>query len=213
MTHPVPPPAAPLTVDHWRASACGWGPAVRWYAVHTTFHEHAELHVHAQQWRRVLAPFTQLDPVPDEWLHLTMQGVGRRGEVKDADVETIADRATARLSRIEPFDLTFGAPEFTPEAVRFEPTPATPVAAARAEVRNAIASRWSEVPESADGFIPHVTIGYGNRLEDAGPIVEALTAADIPPVTIRITHIDLILLGRDEGMYTWDIAQPMPLKA
>lgn len=209
MTHPAPPSTSPRTVDHFPRHP--WAQGERWYTVHATFDEHDALHAHAQRWRRVLAPFSQLDPVPDQWLHLTMQGVGRLGVIDQSDLEAVSDAAAQRLSSLSAFDLTIGAPVFTDEATRFEPTPVEPLAAARSAVRDAIAEVLLSVPEPAAGFVPHITVGYGNRDEDASQIVRAIADADIPPITITITHIDLILLSRDEGMYTWNLVRPMPL--
>lgn len=202
-------PNIPRTVDHF--SAAPWDAGERYYTVHVTFHEQHQLHEHAQAWRRVLAPYDQLDLVPDEWLHLTMQGLGRAGAVDQGQVEAIADRAGARLAKLSGFEVSVGDPVFTPDAVRFEPQPAAPVAGARRAVREAIGEIWPQVPERADGFVPHITAGYGNQDADARALVAAIEAAEIPPVTIEITHVDVILLGRDEGTYTWNLMRPMRL--
>lgn len=200
------------TADHWWWRP-GWGPGARCHTVHITFQDQPALHAHAQAWRQVLARFPQLDLVPDPWLHLTMQGLGMQGEVTLADVTAIADRAEDLVAKLEPFELSVGAPSFTPEAIRFDPSPAAPVAKLRSAVRGTIGEVWPKVPEADDGFEPHITIGYGNADADATEIIAAIEQADIEPITIRITHADLILLGRDDKIYTWTVTQGLPLAA
>lgn len=198
------------TADHWWWRP-GWALGARGYAFHLTFQDQPALHAHADAYRRVLAHIPALDPVPDPWLHLTMQGIGLRVAVDEGEVSAIAAAATRRLADLSAFDLTFDAPVFTPEATRFEPQPARPVAAVRDAVRAAIGEVWPEAPEPRRGFVPHVTIGYGNRIAPAGPILEALGASRAGPATIRITAAALILLGRDGGMYTWETIARMGL--
>jgi 2'-5' RNA ligase len=199
------------TTNHWWWRP-GWGIGTRCHTVHITFQDQPALHAHAAAWRKILAPFDQLDPVPDPWLHLTMQGLGLRGEINEDDVAAIGERAAGRLAEMDAFDIVIDRPRFTPEATRWDPRPAGPIARIRNEVRAAIGEIWSTVPEDADDFTPHITIGYGNRDADAAPILEAVAAADIPPLTLRITHADLILLGRDEGRYTWESTRSLPLR-
>jgi 2'-5' RNA ligase len=198
------------TADHWWWRP-GWALGARGYAFHLTFQDQPALHAHADAYRRVLAHIPALDPVPDPWLHLTMQGIGLRGEVDEAEVGAIAAAATRRLADLPAFELTFGAPVFTPEATRFEPQPSGHVSGIRDAVRAAIGEVWPGVPEPHRGFVPHVTIGYGNRIAPADPILEALKASRIGSAGVRITAAELILLGRDEGMYTWETVARMGL--
>lgn len=198
------------TADHWWWRP-GWGPGARCYTVHVTFQDQPALHAHAQAWRDVLARFPQLDLVPDPWLHMTTQGLGMQGAIEPRDVEAIGERVAAQVAKLEPFELIVGTPSFTPEAIRFDPTPAAPVKRLRNGVRSGIAEVWAEVPEAAGGFEPHITIGYGNTEADANEIIAAIETAGIEPITIRVTHADLIMLGRDDKIYTWSVVRSLPL--
>lgn len=208
MTHATTEPAR--TADHWWWRP-GWQLGTRFYTIHVTFQDVPSLHAHAAAWREVLVPFGNLDLVPDPWLHLTMQGLGKQGVVAEKDVDAIGEAAAARVGALDVFEIEVDAPSFTPEAVRFDPVPTTPVTRLRDAVRAAIGDVWPEVPERADGFEPHVTIAYGNRDADASPILAAVAAADIPPIRIPVAHADLLVLGRDEGMYTWTVSRTLPL--
>ena len=200
----------PMTADHWWWRE-GWGPGTRFLTWHATFQQAAVLHAHAAAYRSVLAGFDQLDLVPDRGLHMTMQGVGLVQDVPAAELAALVDAARKRLSGLRPIALHLDKPTFTPEAIRWDPEPVLPVAELRSALRDAIHEIWGDVPESADGFIPHVTIAYGNRVSFAGPIIAAIEDASIPPVTVTIETADLIVLGRDRHEYEWEYEAKVPL--
>lgn len=204
------PTSASRVSDHWWWRP-KWGIGTRWYTWHWTFQRDAVLHAHAEAWRKVLAQFPSLDPVPDQWLHMTGQGVGRVGDIAEDDVNAIIEAARRKLAETTPIRLTVDRPEFTPEAVRFTPQPMDAVGDLRLSIRQAIGEVLADVPEDADGFVPHITIGYGNRDADAAPIIDAIAGADIPPAEITVTTADLIVLGRDERRYEWDYRAQLPL--
>jgi hypothetical protein len=62
-------------------------------------------------------------PVPDRWLHLTMQGVGFTDEVTDADLRAITDSAGTRLTAIEPVTVQLGPAVVGDEAVALPAQP------------------------------------------------------------------------------------------
>lgn len=81
--------------------------------------------------------------------------------------------------------------------------PAEAVREVRRAIRAGIGDVWTTVPESMEGFTPHVSVAYSNADGPAEPIRRALAAAQAEPVTCTVTHAELITLGRDEQMYTW----------
>jgi 2'-5' RNA ligase len=200
----------PMTADHWWWRE-GWGPGTRFLTWHLTFQQSPVLHAHAAAYRELLAGFPQLDLVPDHGLHLTAQGVGLVQDVTEAELAALIPAARKRLSDLQPFTLRFDKPEFTPEAIRWDPAPAEPVAEVRNALREAIREIWDQVPESEDGFVPHVTIAYGNRVASAGPVIAAIERASIPPVSVAVATADLIVLGRDRHEYEWEYAAKVPL--
>ena len=187
--------------DHWWWRP-GWQPGSRFLTWHLTFENAPQVHRIAADYRRILADVPGLDLVPDQWLHLTMQGLGFAQDV--VDVATILDAARVRLAAIPAFDVSFDRPAVTPEAIRWEAAPGEPVAAVRDAIRAAIGDVWPEVPEKADGFGPHISIAYSSGNGPAAPVMAAIAAAPSAPATARITHADLILLNRDNRMYEWE---------
>ncbi|MEU0518173.1 2'-5' RNA ligase family protein [Streptosporangium sp. NPDC006007] len=196
--------------DHWWWRP-GWREGRRFYTWHLTFGDAPDVHRIAQQYRKGLSSLAGLDLVPNQWLHLTMQGLGFVDEVTEEDARVIAEAAATRLAKIPAFALELNRPQITSEAIRWEAAPAAPPAAVRAAIRAAIGDVWSHVPEKAEGFAPHVTIAYSNAKGPMEPISAALDAVEATPATARIRSAELIVLGRDRRMYEWETFATAPL--
>ena len=195
--------------DHWWWRP-GWREGRRFYTWHLTFDGAGDVHRLAAQYRAGLAGLEGLDLVPDQWLHLTMQGLGFVGEVDESDVDAIVSAAGQRLAEVEPFSLVLHRPAITAEAIRWDP-PGDGPARVREAIRAAIAEVWAVVPEPADGFGAHVTIAYSAAHGRARPVRAALDLVDARPATARIEAAQLIVLGRDRRMYEWETRACVPL--
>ncbi|MFI6396208.1 2'-5' RNA ligase family protein [Nonomuraea sp. NPDC050540] len=198
--------------DHWWWRP-GWRVGRRFYTWHLTFQNATDVHRLAAAYRQGLAGIDGLDLIPDQWLHLTMQGLGFIDEVSEQDVRAIVDAATRRLAEIPAFELKLDRPGITPEAIRWEAEPPGPAAAVRLAIRQAIAEVWTTVPEQEERFAAHVSIAYSNSTGEATPINEALQAVDAAPAVARIDNAELIVLGRDRQMYEWEPFASIPLGA
>ncbi|MFJ6621691.1 2'-5' RNA ligase family protein [Kitasatospora sp. NPDC091335] len=196
--------------NHWWWRP-GWAEGRRFYTWHLTFDGARDLHRLAADYRRALADVPGLDPVPDRWLHLTMQGLGFVDEVEEDDARAIADAVGRRLAEIPAFELALGPAMVTPEALLLTVAPADPVRAVRSAIRAAIADVWPQVPEAADGFRPHVSVAYSNATGVAQPAIDALAGVTSYPATARVASAELIVLGRDERMYEWQSFAQVPL--
>lgn len=190
--------------DHWWWRP-GWATGRRFYTWHVTFDDQPTLHRLAGDYQDAL-PSTGLDPIPPKWLHLTMQGLGFTDEVTESDVAAIVEMARTRCARLEPFEVTFGRPFVDPEAIMFRAAPTEGFVTLRTTVRDAIADVWGAggVPEKAEGFAPHVSLAYSNATGPAAPFAEALSAVEADPVKVTINSAELIVIGRDAQMYTWE---------
>ncbi|WP_433347653.1 2'-5' RNA ligase family protein [Microtetraspora malaysiensis] len=187
--------------DHWWWRP-GWRVGRRMYAIHTTFEGQDGLHDLVRAYQEPLRALPGLDIIPLDWLHLTMQGVGFTDEVDD--VETIAKAVQRRLAPINPVDLTFDRPILDPEAPQFRPHPVEGINRVRRAVQQGIIDVRGEVNES-DSWTPHMSIAYSNFDGPAEPYREALNSAAAAPVTITVRKIKLLVLGRDEHLYRWEI--------
>lgn len=199
-------------VNHWWWRP-GWSVGRSFYTWHLTFDDStaAPLHDLVNRLHTGLADVEGLDLIPQQWLHLTMQGLGFTDEVSGDDVDAITRAAAQRLAAVATFDMPLGPIEADDEATGLLVRPWAAVAAVRNGIREAIADVWDEVPESSE-FHPHVSIAYSNADVPTGPIRERVAALrDIEPVTIPIKGAQLIRLNRDNRMYEWETVADVPL--
>lgn len=188
---------------YWRP---GWGIGSRFYTWHITFDGQPEVEHLADQYRALLSQQPNLDVIPNQWLHLTMQGIGFVHNVAPEDVDAIVAATRARCAHLAPFKLTIAAPHVDPESIQIAVDPVEPVRQIRTAIRAAIADVWGSdrVPEPAEPYNPHLSLAYTNTEGPATPLIEALTSAPTLTANAEIDSCQLIILNRDEGMYVWE---------
>ncbi|MGW0491129.1 2'-5' RNA ligase family protein [Streptomyces olivaceus] len=199
--------------NHWWWRP-GWKVGRRFYTWHLTFEGQSDLHRLAAEYRNALAPLgSALTPIPDQWLHLTMQGIGFIDEVSERDVEGIAEAARPHLAAVPSFELHFEAESLDPEAILLPARPSEPVHRVREAIRAAIGEVLGreQVPESADGFTPHVSVAYSAGAGPMAPVLGALAALQARPAHVRISSAELIIIHRDRMMYEWEPYAAVPL--
>jgi 2'-5' RNA ligase len=197
--------------NHWWWRP-GWNVGRRFYTWHLTFDGQDDVHRLAAEYRSALAPLGDaLTPIPDRWLHLTMQGIGFVGETKEQDLNAIVDAARIRLAAIPAFDVHIGPEVLDPEAVLLHVHPDGPVRTVRNTIREAIGDVLDEVPENAEGFTPHVSVAYSATDGPAEPIAQILASLALTPAQARITTAELIVIHRDNKMYEWEPFATVPL--
>lgn len=197
--------------NHWWWRP-GWSVGRRFYTWHLTFEGQNDVHRLADQYRSALVSLAGiLTPIPDQWLHLTMQGIGFVGETKEQDVDAIVEAAHNRLATVPAFDVEIGPEVLDPEAVLLHVHPDGPVRAVRNAIRNAIGDVLNEVPEKAEGFTPHVSVAYSADDGPAEPIAQALAGLVLPPAKARVSNAELIVIHRDNQMYEWESFAKVPL--
>lgn len=188
--------------DHWWWRP-GWNVGRRFYTWHLTFEGQGDIHRLAGEYRHELADVPRLTLIPDQWLHLTMQGIGFVGEVEEQTVRHVVAAAKTRLAEIPPFDIELSQAVVDPEAVLLPVSPAEPVRAVRNAIRAAIHDVVQTVPEQAEGFHPHVSVAYSSGAGPSEPITRSLSTLAFRSATARITSAELIVLHRDNQMYQW----------
>lgn len=191
--------------DHWWWRP-GWRIGRWFYTWFLTFEGQQDVHRLARVYQdRLDVP--NLDLVPLEWLHLTMQGVGFVDEVSDEEAERIANAGQARCANLGPFMLTLGPARVASEGVTLKVAPTEPVCALREVLRAAIGDVWSaeRVPETGKEFIPHVSLAYSNAVACAAPVVEIVERVSTRLASMTVTAVHLIVLNRDARVYRWGV--------
>lgn len=196
--------------DHWWWRP-GWGVGRRFYTWHITFPEQTDVQRFASNYRSALSEVGGLDLIPDQWLHLTTQGVGFVEDVTREEVDAIVEAARQRLALLQRFELTFPQPSIDQEALLVPVQPPEPVHQVRNAIRQGIAEVLTEVPEREEGFTPHVSLAYSNSDRPAAGIAQKLNSIDIPPATALISSVQLIVIHRDNKMYEWQTCADVKL--
>jgi 2'-5' RNA ligase len=197
--------------DHWWWRP-GWRVGTRFYAWHITQDDQPEVHDLAQRYRTAVSTIETLDPIPDEWLHMTMQGVGHVEDINIAAFDFLTLRVADRLRALAPITTSYQRADITSEAVVLTPADPEAFAEVRRAIRAGITDALGECPESEDGFRAHVSVAYGNADADAAPIREALDrAAPAAPSSATYTKVSLIRMHRDQRTYEWDVIREVPL--
>jgi 2'-5' RNA ligase len=197
--------------DHWwwRPS---WQVGTRFYAWHITQQDQSEVLGLAQRYRDAVSTVDTLDPIPDEWLHMTMQGVGHVGDVNDAALDFVTLRVAERLRALAPITTSYRRAHVAAEGVLLPPDDPEAFAEVRRAIRAGITEALGECSESEEGFAPHVSVAYSNAEADAAPVRAALDRAEpSAPATATYTQISLIRMHRDDRMYEWETLRAVPL--
>lgn len=159
----------------------------------------------ARSVRPVLERFELVDPVPEPWLHLTMNGLGFAGEVPDDRLEAVADEVFALWSSLDDPVL-----RFTHLFVGLE---GAMLVAERSDWLMALARAQRAAidrllgPREWGDFWPHASLCYFNGPMDPRPLVGALVPVldAVPDGVDAAPALTLMRLGRGERVYTWEV--------
>jgi len=196
--------------DHWWPRP-GWRPgriALTW---HLVFPDSPPLARHAAAYQRALDGLPGIDPVPAEWLHLTVQAVGWADEIPAPTVAAVVDAVRPRVAALAPFDLVFGRPTIYGEAAAIRSLPDAPLVGLRDAVRAGLRDVLGDggvptAPEQASCFLPHVTVAYSRIDADVAPYAAALEGVVRAPTTVPVTQVTLIRQERllaPHWQYRW----------
>jgi len=212
-SHEVPAvePDAETLRDHWWWRP-GWQVGTRFLAFHITVADLPALADHVAAYQRVLSPFAFLDPIPRQWLHITVQGLDHADAVTATQRDDVTAAVAAQLAALPEPRLRFAGPVAHGEAIVIPPTDPAPLCGVRQAIRDGIAASYGP-PEGApmSAYRPHTSVAYVNAPADPHPVREALDAATIPPVDVTATHVSLIEMHRDHRMYEWQLITRLPL--
>jgi 2'-5' RNA ligase len=204
-------PEAAQMRDHWWLRP-GWHPDSRMLAWHLTFEGESALHGRAQQAQQALAGIDALDPVPPEWLHLSLADFGATEDVTEDCVRQAINAAHEHISAVGPVELRFTRTVVLAESVVLMPDESPDLARVRAALRESVRQvRGAGAPSASDDFAPHVSVAYANSAADGADVVRALECAgldDVGPVHPTLT---LVEMHRDGRLYRWRPVSAFPL--
>jgi 2'-5' RNA ligase len=205
----------PVSVrNHWWWRP-GWREGRHIYACHLTLDDQPQLRELVAYYQQALTGMTGIDLIPPQWLHLTMQGIGFTDEIGADELVALDQALTAELGTIDPPTVEFRYLTVYPEAIYLKAHPAEALYPLRSKMHAAVSSvlgpaRFTEPAPECAKFIPHVSIGYINRDDEAEPIAAALDSLTTRPVKVTFAKADLLEFHRDRRMYEWTSTGPIP---
>jgi 2'-5' RNA ligase len=152
-----------MTRDHWWWRP-GWRKGRSFYTWHITFSTSDPIRQIVSSCGPIISGINTLDPVDNDGIHLTLQGIGFADEVSSVDIAEIVASTLHRCARLEPIKARVDGPRVDEEAVHMNVHPVEQIARVKLALRNGIGDVWGHenVPETMDGFRPHITLSYSN---------------------------------------------------
>ena len=195
------------TRSHWWWRP-GWGPGARFLTFHLTFEQAPDLRATASRfWNRAGAG-ENVDPIPPEWLHLTMTGVGFAREVSADRLAALSSAVFDGASTLGFESLVFDSLFLSREGIMLAARPDPWLKELKALQERAVAE-VCDIPQPGQAFHPHVSLAYFRGIVDTSAVVDAVD--DIPEVTVAHPTLSLIELGRDDEVYTWRVVTQQAL--
>ncbi len=199
--------------DHWVRE--DW-PLSRHYVTWYVVFRDPAVQAYAARFQRKLADLDHLDPIPDDGLHMTIQGVAYRDQLDDEQIAAIAQRGAERCADLEPFDLSLGPISGFRAGTFVRAEPWAPVHQLRERLRAAIADVLGAdtlAPDAAP-FKPHMSITYCHADAPAASLIERLDRLrSAERVTTTIRSVELLDLYRHDLAYHWTTIASVPLGA
>ncbi|WP_160147080.1 2'-5' RNA ligase family protein [Thermomonospora echinospora] len=196
--------------DHWWWRP-GARPGRRMLLWHLLVDDQPDVRALAGRFRERLAGVGGLDPVPDEWLHLTTQIVGFADEIPRDEVKAMTSAVAESFRTLPPVTARIGRLYFYEEGVALGVEPERALDPVRDAIRRGVAQTVTahQLDDQPD-WTPHLSVAYCNTDGPAEPIFEAL--ADPPePCRLTVRWAYLVEQVRDGHLYRWDTVAAVPL--
>lgn len=193
--------------NHWDRP--GWAPGHRAYYWMLTFPKEPELIDQARSCQQALADL-DMDEVPHDGLHITMNKIGSCADVESGTVDALAQLADGTLGgdfeiRAEPMAGSKGA-------IRFSVTPWTQLVELHTALHRAGQDAGVPGGKSSSLFRPHLGILYNNRVRHAAPVIDAVAPLrNRPSVALQVQRVDMVELRREGRAYRWRVLHSLAL--
>jgi 2'-5' RNA ligase len=197
--------------DHWYRRP-NWRPGRSFYTWHVIFPGDSVLADLHASYQGLVGSLPGITPVPVQWLHLTLQGIGFADKVPQADLDPIIEAAQRRLEQFQPFAIKLGSAVVDVESLQLPVAPVDRLRRLRAQLRAAITDVWGRdsVPALPE-LDPHISLGYWNQVAPAEPLRQQVDSHSGRGATTDISRVSLINLNRDHHRYEWTTYASLPL--
>lgn len=170
----------------------------------------------ATAYRPSLDQFTGcLTPIPPQWLHMTIVGLGYTQDSTPARIATMTDDLRAAAAALAPIEVTVGRAAVHPASVCCLVWPGDPVRAAV----DAVLDATSPAPGTAllsNPWSAHMGLAYGIADDPDVDLqaIETITDRDTPQALWRIEELYLVdqVQHPHVGTFTWTTVATLPLR-
>ncbi|WP_414169148.1 2'-5' RNA ligase family protein [Streptoverticillium reticulum] len=178
---------------------------------HLLFDDQPAVRDFARAHAEILSRHPELNPVPVEWLHSTLQSVG---PLTPDQAAAIAAAARSVLRAIEPFELEIGPAQAIHNGVVPAVYPEERISALFWALRRATESviGAEAMPKAPEVFWPHMSLAYSGAEWDHDELSRALVKLRPSRARMRVTRavlVDQQQTWRDR--YTWTVLAEAPL--
>lgn len=156
-----------------------------------------------------------LEPVPAEWLHITVLHAGPQQDATTQETADLAARVRAAVAGSGPVTLTFARPSIGTVAIERAARLGAPARRLWDETWTAttdvVGERWPRLPTT---YYPHVTLAYaGNqaRHADRSALKQQLSDIDGDEVTLTFDTLTLVSQWHDGRQIVWEHLADVPL--
>jgi 2'-5' RNA ligase len=204
------PDAAQLR-DHWwlRPTWVAGSPMLAW---HLTFEGEDALHGVALQAQQALSGIPVLEPVPTEWLHLSLASFGATADVTEDCVRQAINAAHEHIADLDPLELAFSRAVVFAESVVLCPDVSPGLHGLRSALQESVRQvRGAGAPADLDAFVPHVSVAYASGTAPGADVVRALETAALPDVTPVRPTLTLVEMRLVDRLYRWRPVSAFPL--
>ena len=165
---------------------------------------------------RELARQPGLEPVDDEWLHVTVLHCGPHQDATAGEIQEIATRVREAVAGGGPVELTFARPQVGSVALERAARPGVATRrlwdVTRTATTEVVGERWPLQPAAA--YYPHVSLAYAGSqasLADRGVLKQLLSDIDAGEVTLVFSSLSLVSQWHDGRRIVWDSLVTVPL--
>jgi hypothetical protein len=200
--------AAPgILRNHWTPRP-GWSPDRSLLATYLTLDGSPDAVAVLQGYQAALTDLPQLDLVPAEWLHVTVQGIAFSDEVPAAAGARLAAALAERLAHLAPPRVRLDAPEPGGEGVFLPLTPAHELAPVREAIRATATAELGlaalyGLPGQDGAFSPHASFAYTNADLAVDEVMIRLATVAHAPVELEVTSVSVIALRQSDRRWWW----------
>jgi 2'-5' RNA ligase len=187
--------------DHWwqRPGRLPGRPLYHW---HMLFHDQPEVRRLTAAAQHKLAGLPGLDPVPQQWLHLTTYLVEFADEVPQASLEVMTAAARQTLAGVAPIPVTLGRIVYHPEAVVLAVEPLGALRPVLDAVVAATRAAGCDGHTDTDPWLPHISVAYSHATGPAAPVIAAL-GRWLPRTEITIKSVSLVAQTQVGRSWQW----------